>query len=324
MVDVVTLGETMAVFQPADNLAIRMSRQYVASIAGAESNVAIGLARLGNQTRWVSAVGADEFGEMITNTLTNEKVDTSFVTEDTEHSSAVFFKSFKGYGETNVLYYRKNGAASHLANNLADLTWLDEAKILHLTGITMALSSENAAYVIEVAKAAKAKGVKVSFDPNLRLKLWSVEAAQQWIQQILPYCDWYFPSREELITLHGEKKATDILGEYGLECVIVKEGLGAHCVTRELVVDYQGEAAPLVVDTAGAGDAFVTGVLHEFLQAGANLSEQLKKDSRFIRRVLETGHTMGKVAIGIKGDWENLPNRKELSSLLDGRFTDNR
>lgn len=309
---VLTIGETLVSFQPNDRLSLKMSHSLSASIAGAESNVAIGLARLGIDVSWLSCVGTDDFGERIISTLASEKVKTHLVKKIATYPTGVFFKHFKGYGETEVIYYRKGSAATQLAAHFHDFSWLDDFEIVHLTGITLAISEQNASFMIKLVKEIKKRKLILSFDPNLRMKLWSIEQAKFWIEQLLPYCDWYFPSEVEFSKLHEGQKPEEIVERYQLTCLTLKEGLGATTYTEKEIVSYQGLAAEHVMDTAGAGDAFVAGFLFSMIE----MDFKVKKIG--LKKALEIGHEMGKIAVQTQGDWENLPSKDELLSVLSG------
>ena len=139
--------------------------------AGAESNVAVGLAKLGLEAAWVSRLGTDEFGCFIRNQLRAEGVDCSRVIYDPDHRTGIMFKE-TGVGETKVFYYRENSAASHLCPEDVTPALLDGVKVLHMSGITPVLSESCLAMTKAAFALAKEKGVAISFDPNIRRKLW--------------------------------------------------------------------------------------------------------------------------------------------------------
>ena len=172
MPDLITIGETMAAFSPEGGLPIRKAPCFHLRIAGAESNTAIGVARLGHTAGWISRLGKDSFGEYILNTIHQEGVDTSRVTTDTLHSSGIMFKQPNNEDATEVSYYRENSAATYLSKTDIDLDYLKSAKVLHITGITPILSEDCNEYINAAIEIAHANHILVSFDPNIRLKLW--------------------------------------------------------------------------------------------------------------------------------------------------------
>ena len=139
MPEVVTFGETMAVVTPKENGRLSEVDSFCLTIAGAESNTAIGLSRLGHSAGWISALGDDELGKLIKMRISAEGVDTSAAQIDKKHRTGLMFKEFKG-GETSVYYYRENSAASHFTPDMLKTDYVADAKIIHLTGITPTLS----------------------------------------------------------------------------------------------------------------------------------------------------------------------------------------
>lgn len=171
MPQLITIGETMAAFTPDSVGALRYVQNFGIRTAGAESNVAVGLAKLGLEAAWVSRLGTDEFGCFIRNQLRAEGVDCSRVIYDPDHRTGIMFKE-TGVGETKVFYYRENSAASHLCSEDVTPALLDGVKVLHMSGITPVLSESCLAMTKAAFALAKEKGVAISFDPNIRRKLW--------------------------------------------------------------------------------------------------------------------------------------------------------
>ena len=139
MPQMITIGETMAAFTPASTGPLRYVTDYRMRIAGAESNVAIGAAKLGIDVAWVSRLGTDEFGQFIRNQTRAEGVDCRYLIFDQEHPTGIMFKE-TGAGETRVFYYRAGSAASHLTPLDLDEALFQGAALLHMTGITPVLS----------------------------------------------------------------------------------------------------------------------------------------------------------------------------------------
>ena len=114
MPQIVTVGETMAAFTPGSTGFLRYVKNYEMRIAGAESNLAIGVSKLGHSAGWISCLGKDEFGEFVQNSIRAEGVDTSRVVFDPEYRTGIMFKQVRNASETSVFYYRENSAASHM------------------------------------------------------------------------------------------------------------------------------------------------------------------------------------------------------------------
>lgn len=314
--DVVTIGESMVLMQPMSEGSLAYAPLFTRSIAGAESNVAIGLSRLGFKVRWISRLGADPFGDVILSTLAGEGVDVSLAARDSAYPTAIYFKEFKGYGDPNVYYYRRGSAMSRLTPRDVDDSWLDNAKHLHVTGITPALGDETGGAIRLVMEQARERGMSISFDPNLRRKLWSEELARETLLSLIPLCDIFMPGLEEAEFLIGERTEE----EYGAHFL----GMGASAVILKLgergSIGFAGNGSvkadpyPVsrIVDTVGAGDAFAAGFLSGFLEFG----ELGQGDG--LRKALERANFMGSLATQYKGDWEGLPKREELLRLLSG------
>jgi 2-dehydro-3-deoxygluconokinase len=161
MAEVVTLGECMAVLYPPEPIPIEHAETLLLGVGGAETNLAIRLQRMGHAARFISRVGDDPFGRRIIRTLAAEGVDTSFVTVDGTTPTGVYFREWLTGGERRVYYYRAGSAACRLASADLQPAAFQGARIVHLTGITPALSPDCAAAVrraIELAHAVGALG----------------------------------------------------------------------------------------------------------------------------------------------------------------------
>lgn len=171
MPEVVTLGETMVMMNPVTSGPLQYINQFTKQIGGAESNFAIGVVRLGHTAGWISKLGKDELGKYVLSFIRGEGVDTSRVKFTADAPTGLFFKERRKFGESKVYYYRKGSAASLMGPEDLDPEYISSAKYLHITGITPALSESCHLAVKEAIKIAKNHGVKVCFDPNIRLKL---------------------------------------------------------------------------------------------------------------------------------------------------------
>lgn len=320
-VDVVTLGESMILFQPMTEGSLTYSHLFSKSIAGAESNVAIGLTRLGKKVRWISRVGADPFGKMILSTLAGEGIDVSHVIQDDSAPTGIYFKEFKGYGDPNVYYYRNFSAASRFSVNDIKPEWFENARHLHVTGITPALGAHTAEFMQEVMKLAKEKGLTVSFDPNLRRKLWSEEKARAVLASLIPLCDIFLPGIEEAEFLLGIQDYSQCSAEFlkmGPKLVVIKLGAkGSAAFFGKQTVMVPSTPVEKVVDTVGAGDAFAAGLLSALLNEKNPLDEATL--TVVIQDALQRANLLGALATQFKGDWEGLPSLEEVELLLAGK-----
>lgn len=304
---VVTAGETLALITSQSPGRLRHARDLALSIGGAESNVAIGLARLGVRASWVSALGEDELGELVLARIRAEGVDTREVVRVSDRPTALYLREHL-VGGVRVHYYRQGSAASTLGPGSLRPGALDGAAHLHLTGVTPALSSSCADFVEDAAAVARERGVRVSYDVNYRSKLWPAEAARAFTERVLPLVDVLFVGDDEAEALWGwtgDEPLARLAGTGPSEVVLKR---GAHGSTA--LVDGERLEAPAfpatAVDPIGAGDAFAAGYL------AARLWE-LPPAER-----LRVANAMGAFCVQSSGDYEGLPARDELQALLDG------
>lgn len=309
MRDVVTIGESMVLFVPQKSGLLRNSSVFDRSIAGAESNLAVGLARLGHRVGWMSRLGNDEFGEAVLNFLRAEGVDVSAVHRDDRAPTAVFFKERRRAGSSRVFYYRSGSAASRMVPGDLSEEYIRGARCLHLTGITPALGADCKATVRRAMEIAREAGVTVSFDPNIRLKLWPADAARDSLLDLLPLADWVLAGHEEveLLTGHADpERGAAALLEMGPTTAVVKLGeAGAVAMTGSESVSLP--AFPVeVVDTIGAGDAFNAGFISGRLR-GWPLGEAVR-----------LGTILGALATTVPDDVEGAPTWAEIQKYFGG------
>lgn len=304
--DVVTLGETMVSLRTGTPL--RLGGTLRMTMAGAESNVAIGLSRLGHTVRWGGRVGNDEVGEYVLRTLRAESVLVDTVAVDPERATGLMLAERRINDVSRVSYYRSDSAGSALSPADADACLAVAPRLLHVTGITPALSSSAAEAVIEAVRLARAAGALVCVDVNYRAKLWSIDAARNTLSALARSADIVIASDDELAlivedieTRDGEAAAE--LATCGVRTLVIKRGAeGASAYTDGQVV--HAPAVPVTVqDTIGAGDAFTAGYLSGWLD-GLDPAEALVR-----------GTVTGAFAVAAIGDWEGAPTRSELNLL---------
>jgi 2-dehydro-3-deoxygluconokinase len=320
-VDVVTIGESMVLFQPMTAGSLTYAPLFTKTIAGAEGNVAIGLTRLGIKTRWISRLGVDPFGDQVLSTLAGEGVDVSAVTRDAANPTGIYFKEFKGMGDPNVYFYRKLSAASHFTPDELNPEWFHGARHLHITGILPALGPDTADTALEAMKIARKLGMTISFDPNLRRKLWSEERAREVLLSMIPLCDYFLPGLDEaefLVGAHSEAEYARIFLDMGAEVIALKLGeQGSLGFYANEVVRAAPHNVSAVVDTVGAGDAFASGFLSVMLTKDGGYGTELSRAK--LEAALLRANLLGALAIQFKGDWEGLPTLAEVERLKSGK-----
>ncbi|WP_195572348.1 sugar kinase [Paenibacillus sp. 1001270B_150601_E10] len=302
--DVVTFGETMALFSSTDTRGIEYAQTMMKSFGGAESNVAIGLARLGHRVGWFSRLGMDPLGRYILKGIRGEGVDVSRVQLAEQEVTGVMMRELVA-GQSSVYYYRKHAAARGLQPEHLDRAYIEASSILHVTGITCALSPNCADTVEAAVRIAKEAKVKVSFDPNLRLKLWSIEEARARLLPLADEADYFLPGLDELKLLYGTDDQRDIFKRLGrLSAVsIVKGGVGMNYVVQgSQVNEVPYQPVEQVVDTVGAGDAFCAGLLSGLVR-GCSVQE-----------AVQLANVTGAMAVQAFGDWEALPTWAQVEA----------
>lgn len=306
--DVVTFGETMVLFNPETEGPLRYVGTFTKSIGGAESNVAIALARLGHHAGWFSKLGDDEFGRYIKSTVMGEEVDVSRVTKDPARTTGILFKERFSTVNPNVYYYRKGSAASHLSISDLDMDYICSAKILHVTGISLALSEEVREAVFYAVKEAKKRGVIISFDPNIRLKLWSKEEAREHILALAELSDIIFPGKDEAELLLGTDEPLEVCQKFmdmGIKIVALKLGkTGCYVRSHDEEALVNGYTVDHPVDTVGAGDGYAAGFLSGYLEE-CSLMDCAKR-----------ANAVGAMATLVKGDMEGFPYKDQVEIFM--------
>ena len=305
--DVITIGEAMAMFVATKTGELSAVDQFIKRVAGAELNVATGLARLGLKVGWVSRVGNDSFGQFVLDTLKKEGIETAGVTLDDRYPTGFQLKSKVTDGTDPIVeYFRKGSAASHLSVEDFNPLRFTAARHLHLSGVAAALSASSYALLDHAAGAMKAAGKTISFDPNLRPVLWKSEAEMvEKLNHLAFQADWVLPGVKEGQILTGEKTPEGIADFYlnrGVKAVILKTGAdGAWFKTAN---GEQGAVAAVkvenVVDTVGAGDGFAVGAISALLEG------------KTLQQAITRGNIIGSLAIQVQGDSEGLPTREQL------------
>ncbi|WP_020494893.1 sugar kinase [Sciscionella marina] len=285
-VEVLCIGETMALLAPLDGPLTEAERLRL-DIGGAESTVALYLREFGQRTAWLSRVGDDPFGERIVRTLSGHGVDTRFVRTDTEAPTGVYFKN-PGIEKTTVHYYRAGSAASRMGEGELDGVPLDELRLVHLSGITPALSASCRALVEQVLALPKREGREVCFDVNYRPALWPVAEAAPVLRELAARADVVFVGQDEAQTLWGLDTPEEVRELIpGPRRLVIKDGaIGASEFegTRKTFVS----ARPVeVVEVVGAGDAFASGYLAGLL-AGHEPAQRLAEGHELAARTLRS------------------------------------
>ena len=309
MARLITIGETMAAFTPGANGPLRYVNSFGIRSAGAESNVAVGLAKLDIDAAWISRVGQDEFGHFLRNAIRAEGVDCSKLIFDAQHRTGVMFKEVSA-GGTSVYYYRENSAASHLCPEDLKEEWFIEAEIIHLSGITPVLSDSCMAMVEKAFALAEKHNTMVSFDPNIRKKLWKDTDYTPVIRSFTLKSDIVLIGLDEAKVLFGTddvERIVHILRSEGrARYIAIKDGGNgawvADCEQCMHIPPYPCNP----IEPIGAGDGFNAGFL-----AGLMKGCDLQTAGRM-------GGICGALATQVPGDVEGYPDSLQMEKALSG------
>lgn len=298
---VVTFGESMGLAANETPGSIVTARVHTLSFGGADSNVAIALSRLGIPAIWISRLGTDPFGDLIERELRAEGIEVR-AARDPEHPTGFMLKQRRTPHTATVSYWRRNSAASFLSPADIPDDVLRGAALLHVTGITPGLSESAQDATFDAIARAREAGVTVSFDVNHRDGVWSRETASPVYRRIAEASDIVFAGTEEaaLLVTATDSRIERSVAALGPAQVVIKRGADGATASIDGAF-LQQDAVPVeVVDTVGAGDAFVAGYLAAFLE-GADPRERL------VQAV-----TTGALACTSRGDWEGSPSRADL------------
>lgn len=307
--EVVTFGESMGLMMPSGPKGIEYSAQFEKSLAGAESNLAIGIARLGHQSGWFGRLGSDPLGKYIVKQIRGEGVDVSRAVLSADAPTGLIIREVVS-GKSSVYYYRRNSAASLMRPEQLDESYIAKARILHVTGITAALSASCRETVREAIRIAKKHGVIVCFDPNLRLKLWTIEEARPVLLEFAAEADYFLPGLDELKLLYETDSFEEIIARLSeLSAVsIVKGGDDeTYVVENDSVTAVPYFKAERVVDTVGAGDGFCAGFIVGLLKGYAHAE------------AVRLGNLIGSMVVQMEGDWEGLPTWEQVQAVLNNK-----
>ena len=312
--DIATLGEIMLRLSPPHNERLLQTATLDMKFGGAETNIAVNLARLGYKTTWLSRLPDNVFGQRVLAELQGYGVDTSGVKLATNERMGTYFIEFGAPPRPNrVVYDRANSAASRMS--VADINFdlIASAQWFHTTGITPALSKDCEALTLAAVNYARTQGLRVSFDVNYRALLWSPQEAARVLEPILKLCHIVFIAHRDAVSLFGvsedaNKAATELQARFGSEILMMtvgENGAVAASATSQVYHIAQPFEVPHPIDRIGAGDAFDAGFIAGQMR-GASLEESMR-----------LGHALSALKMTIPGDYA-LVTAQEVEQLLGG------
>ena len=252
--DVIGLGEPMIEF----NQTRGSSREYLQGFGGDTSNMVIAAARLGARAAYATRLGDDAFGRMFLELWKSEGVDTRAVTRDPEAQTGIYFVTHGANGH-EFRYWRKDSAASRLSPDNLPRDAICSARVLHLSAISQAISVSACDACSAAIDAAKSAAAMVSYDTNLRLKLWPLSRARTVILATLALADWALPSIDDAKLLFGRDDPESIIDachHAGTPLVVLRCGADGCVVSDGHRIERISGHRVQAVDATGAGDCF--------------------------------------------------------------------
>ncbi|KQP13255.1 sugar kinase [Pseudorhodoferax sp. Leaf267] len=305
--DVALFGEAMMLLVADRPGPLEDATGFLKRTAGAETNVAIGLARLGFKVGWASRLGSDSMARYLLAAMRGEGIDCSHVVCDAAQTTGFQFKERVTDGRDPLVEsHRKGSAASRMSPADIDEPWLRSARHLHATGVFPAISATTLPTAIRTMEIAREAGRTVSFDTNLRPGLWgSTDLMRSTINALAARADWVLPGIEEGEILTGETQPERVAAFYraqGAKLVVVKLGADGAYYDSDTQGTGRVPGYPVekVIDTVGAGDGFAAGVISALLE-GKSVPEAVRR-----------GAWIGARAVQVLGDTEGLPTRAQL------------
>jgi len=313
--DIVCLGELLIDFVSTKRgVSLEDALGFVKAAGGAPANVAVGLARLGVSSAFIGKVGNDAFGRFLRCTLQENEVDTRNLFFDHDHKTKLAFVSLTEDGERDFEFYGSQSANTQLTISDINQSVISGARIFHFGSISL-ISSPSREATLVAAKMARDNGVSVSFDPNLRLSLWkNSKEAKDRIMGGLKLVDIVKMDAEELKFITEEtdiEAGIKILLREGVKLVSVSLGRdGCYFASNKVagtVKSFNVEA----LDTTGAGDGFVAGMLAGILETN---SQAL--DERDLYHIFKFANAVGALTTTKRGGIPALPYREEVTTFL--------
>ncbi|WP_335871234.1 sugar kinase [Bacillus sp. 2205SS5-2] len=305
--DILALGEPLMEFSKT----IDPSKEspYLPGYGGDTSNFAIAAARQGAKVGYLTRVGTDMFGDQFLDLWRKEGVNTSLVTQDSEAKTGIYFISHTKNGH-QFSYYRKDSAASRLKSEDVPEEAIIGSKLLHVSGISQAISITSCDAVFKAIEIARSNGIKVSYDANLRLDLWPLSRARAIIHATAPLADIFLPSLDEAQLLSGKEKPVQIADYYmklGVNLLVLKLGKEGVLVATPHEHRFIEGFSVDTVDATGAGDTFDGAFISQYLTGASN--EYAAKYSNAAAALSTTGY----------GAVSPIPTKKKVEEFLESK-----
>lgn len=306
---VLAFGELLIDFVALETgVSVGEASGFVKAPGGAPANVAVAVSRLGHKAGFMGQVGDDPFGHYLEGVLRADNVDTRGLRFSPAARTALAFVSLKADGDRSFSFYRNPSADMLMRADEMNLSVLDDFDIFHFGSITLIDDPSRTATLAAVDRAKKLRK-RISYDPNLRMSLWpSADAARAGMRLGLEYANIVKVSDEELHFLTGEDNP-GALWRSAMQIIVVTHGAGGATIYTPRERFFAPGFTVQAVDTTGAGDAFVAGLLHGILTHGDSFTRHLDQIARFANAV-------GALTTTQKGAIPALPTREQVEAFL--------
>ena len=310
------IGELLIDFvSTTPDVSLADAQGFVKAPGGAPANVAVGLAKLGIEAGFIGKVGADPFGDFLTETLQQTNVDTQYLIAGQDSRTTLAFVATRSDGRKDITFYRHPGADIQLSPDEIDIEYIKSADLFHYGSVSLSHSPTREATLTAI-QAAKSGGAFISYDPNLRLMLWdNADEAKHWIWEVMPYADVVKISEEEWEFVTGNVELSpgiDQILKLGVKLLVVTLGERGCYYTNGNADGFIDGFAVEVVDTLGAGDAFIAAMLSKLMKH-TNLPS-LQKDQ--LDKIMQYANAAGAIATQKVGVIPSLPTHAEILNFL--------
>ncbi len=319
-IDLITMGEMLIDFIPMQKgVPLKQNKGFYRMPGGAPANVAVGAAKLGAKSAFFGKVGDDPFGDLLVDTLAENRVVTDYIVKTDVAHTALAFVTLAENGERDFTFYRNPSADMLYIWEEVDQKALLSAKIFHHGSISL-IDEPVKTTTFKMVKMARDNGLLISYDPNLRLPLWSdKETARRTIKQGLETADILKISEDELEFITKEKdigNGIEKLSKYKIPYIFITAGKeGTYYFSN----NYQGHQPAIEVkveDTTGAGDAFAAAILTQFIKNDVKLGEDISQEK--LVSMVKYANVAGGIATTGKGAIASLPDQKMVDKIIKG------
>lgn len=323
--DLACMGELLIDFVATETGLLRAASGFVRAPGGAPANVAVAAARLGLKTSFIGAVGGDEFGSFLRDTLEKNGVDTRALTVSSRGPTPLAFVSLKRNAERDFLFYWQRTADQFLSRRDVPDALIRRARVFHHGSIGFIHASTRRVTLHALRTACRAKSTFVSCDPNLRLSLWPSEsAARKGMLDAIANADLVKLNGEEMRFLTGTRRITPgirALAEWTDAAILVTLGPRGAAFRWGRAEGQVPGLRVSAIDSTGAGDGFVAGFLCRLIQGGGDRLRDLAPDAGTLSGWVRYANAVGALATTKLGAIPSFPTRTEVASLLASSST---